>query len=121
MFACASQDGIVSIWDRKFARTATAATNSGKLQTLKTSRIGSPYGAARTVKFSPLGTGVDLLMFTEQKEYIHVVDARNFEQTQILSIGEHDGVREPDIGGACFSPDGKSIIVGSERAIWQWV
>lgn len=120
MFAVASQDGIVSIWDRRFARTATPATNSGRVQILKTSRIGSRYGAARLVKFSQ--GPVDLLMFTEQKEYVHVVDARTFEKTQILNVGEHeDGVREPDIGGACFSPDGKSIVVGTERALWQWV
>jgi hypothetical protein len=120
MFAVASQDGIVSIWDRRFARTATAAAPSGKLKTLKTARAGSPYGAARVVKFSqgPL----DLLMFTEQKENIHVVDARTFEKTQILSVGEPgDGPRDADVAGACFAPDGKSIIVGTERAIWQWV
>jgi WD40 repeat protein len=120
MFAVASQDGTVSIWDRRFARTATPATNSGKLKSLKTTRVGSPYGAARLVKFSQ--GPVDLLMFTEQKEFIHVVDARTFEKTQILSLGDYeDGIREPDIGGACFSPDGKSIVVGTERAIWQWV
>ena len=61
-------------------------------------------------------------MFTEQREYVHLVDARTFEKTQILSFGEQDdNIREPDIGGACFASDGKSVIVGSERAIWQWV
>lgn len=61
-------------------------------------------------------------MFTEQKEYVHLVDARTFEKTQILSIGEpEDGIRDPDIGGACFSPDGKSVVVGGERSICQWV
>jgi WD40 repeat protein len=120
MFAVASQDGFVSVWDRRFARTATASFSSGKLKTMKTTRAGSPYGAARLVRFSqgPL----DLLMFTEQREYVHLVDARTFEKTQILSFGEQDdNIREPDIGGACFSSDGKSVIVGSERAVWQWV
>ena len=124
MFAVASQDGVISVWDRRFARNATpessSSSSSGKLKTLKTTRAGSPYGAARCVKFSqgPL----DLLMFTEQKEYVHLVDARTFDKTQILSLGElEDGVREPDIGGACFSSDCKSVLVGSERAIWQWV
>jgi hypothetical protein len=119
MFAVASQDGIVSIWDRRFARTATAANTSGKLKTLKTTRAGSLNGAARVVKFSqgPL----DLLMFTEQKEYIHLVDARTFEKTQILTVGDPgDRPNDPDIGGACFSMDGKSVIVGTDRAIWQW-
>jgi WD40 repeat protein len=120
MFAVASQDGIVSIWDRRFARTATPAASSGKLKTLKTTRVGSPYGAARLVKFSD--GAIDLLMFAEQKEFVHLVDARTFDKTQILSVTEHDdGIREPDIGGACFAPDGKSIVVGSERAIWHWV
>lgn len=61
-------------------------------------------------------------MFTEQKEYVHLVDARTFDKTQTLSFGQHgDGAREPDIGGACFSIDGKSVLVGTERAIQQWV
>ena len=61
-------------------------------------------------------------MFTEQKEYVHLVDARTFEKTQILCVGEPDDVgREIDLGGASFAPDGKSVIVGSERAMWQWV
>ena len=61
-------------------------------------------------------------MFTEQREYVHLLDARTFDRTEILSVGEHDdGSREPEIGGACFAPDGRSIIVGSERAIWVWV
>ena len=120
MFAVASQDGVVSVWDRRFARNATPTTSSGKLKTLKTTRTGSPYGAARLVKFSQ--GPVDLLMFTEQKEYVHLVDARTFEKTQILSLGEpEDGIRDPDIGGACFSPDGKSVVVGGERSICQWV
>jgi WD40 repeat protein len=120
MFAVASQDGVVSVWDRRFARTATPATSSGKLKTLKTTRMGSPYGAARLVKFSQ--GPVDLLMFTEQKEYVHLVDARTFEKTQILNVGEpEDGIRDPDIGGACFSPDGKSVVVGGERSVCQWV
>ena len=120
MFAVASQDGIVSIWDRRFARTATPATNSGKLKTLKTTRVGYPYGAARLVKFSQ--GPIDLLMFTEQREFIHVVDARTFEKTQILSVGEHeDSLKDSDIAGACFSADGKNIIVGIERGILQWV
>src|SRR5204863_5662545 len=101
-----------SIWDRRFARTATPVTNTGKLKELKTTRAGSAYGAARLVKFSQ--GPIDLLIFTEHTKYIHVVDARNFEETQILSIAEQDGVREPDIAGACFTPDGKNIIVGGD-------
>ena len=110
----------MSVWDRRFARTATIASDAGKLKTLKTSRAGSPYGAARCVKFSqgPL----DLMLFTEQKEYVHLVDARTFERTEVLSLGEPaDGSRELDVGGACFSSDGKSVVVGSDKSIWQWV
>jgi len=120
MFAVASQDGIVSVWDRRFARTATPASSSGKLATLKTTRVGNSYGAARLVKFSQ--GPVDLLMFTEQKEYVHLVDARTFDKTQILNLSEEDeSLREVDIAGACFSADAKSVFVGTQRALWQWV
>jgi WD40 repeat protein len=87
MFAVASQDGIVSVWDRRFARTATPASSSGKLATLKTTRVGNSYGAARLVKFSQ---------------------------------GD-ESLREVDIAGACFSADAKSVFVGTQRALWQWV
>lgn len=86
---------------------------------MKTARAGSPYGAARLVKFSD--GQLDLMMFTEQKEYVHLVDARTFEKTQILSVGDAGDLREPDLGGAAFAPDGKSVIIGSDRAMWQWV
>ena len=120
MFAVAAQDGVVTVWDRRFARNASSLQSSGKLKILKTTRTGFPYGAARVVKFSQ--GPIDLLMFTEHSGFIHLVDARNFEKTQILSATGHDeGAREPDIGGACFSPDGKSILVGTDRAIFQWV
>jgi len=119
MFAVASQDGVVTVWDRRFARNANALNPSGNLKTLKTTRPTSQYGAARTVKFS---TGpLDLLMFTEHNSFIHLVDARTFEKTQILSVVEAgEGPREAEVQGACFASDGKSIIVGCERAIWQW-
>lgn len=120
MFAVASQDGIVSVWDRRYARDATPLNDSGKLKVLKTTRAGFPYGAARLVKFSQ--GPIDLLMFTEQKDNIHLVDARTFEKSQVLKLGEQEGgIREPDIAGACFAEDGKSVVVGTERGIWQWV
>lgn len=120
MFAVASQDGIISIWDRRFARNATPINLTGKLASLKTSRPGSMNGASRCVAFSE--GPIDLIMFTEQKEYVHLVDARTFEKRQILKLGEmDDSTREPDIGGACFSPDGKSVVVANERTIFQWV
>jgi len=120
MFAVASQDGVISVWDRRFARTATAINLTGKLAALKTSRPGTLNGASRCVAFSE--GPIDLIMFTEQKEYVHLVDARTFEKRQILKLGEsEDSTREPDIGGACFSPDGKSFVVANERTVYQWV
>ena len=120
MFAVASQDGVISLWDRRFARNATPLNTTGKLTALKTSRPGTLNGASRCVAFSE--GPIDLIMFTEQKEYVHLVDARTFEKRQILTLGEtEDTSREPDIGGACFSPDGKSVVVANERTIYQWV
>jgi WD40 repeat protein len=120
IFAVASGNGIISIWDRRFARNVTPLSRTGRLAALKTSRPGLSTGASRCVTFSE--GPIDLIMFTEQKDYVHLVDARTFEKRQILRLGEmEDTSREPDIGGACFSPDGKNVIIANERTIFQWV
>ncbi|KAM0753212.1 hypothetical protein T439DRAFT_323847 [Meredithblackwellia eburnea MCA 4105] len=94
-FAVASQDGYVHLFDvRNLPSAPSSSPNYGfggasarRLRSLKTSQSG-PAGAARKVKFSPsgMGLGSELLAFTEHRSKIHVVDARTFDEVQVLSI-----------------------------------
>ncbi|GAA5938901.1 uncharacterized protein JCM15063_004902 [Sporobolomyces koalae] len=89
-FVIGSQDGVVSIYDHRQLGSGELATSTipRTVATLKTTQNG-PAGAVRKVKFSPGGRGkLDgaLLAFTEHRNRIHLVDARNFEHSQILEI-----------------------------------
>ncbi|GAA6016029.1 hypothetical protein JCM8202_005386 [Rhodotorula sphaerocarpa] len=95
-FAVASQDGFVHVFDirslpscsRPASPTLRAASSSPrKVAELKTTQSG-PAGAARKVKFSPGGRKLDggLLAFTEHRNRVHIVDARNFETYQVLDV-----------------------------------
>lgn len=75
-FAVASQDGIVSVWDVR---------SSKKIAALQTTQFSDLYGAgaARVVKWSPRG---DVLAFSEQQNYIHIVDTISFEIVQRIRL-----------------------------------
>lgn len=75
-FAVASQDGIVSVWDVR---------SSKKIATLQTTQFSDLYGAgaARVVKWSPRG---DVLAFSEQQNYVHIVDTISFEIVQRIRL-----------------------------------
>lgn len=75
-FAVASQDGIVSIWDVR---------SSKKIASLQTTQFSDLYGAgaARVVKWSPKG---DVLAFSEQQNYVHIVDTISFEVLQRIRL-----------------------------------
>ncbi|PWN33315.1 WD40 repeat-like protein, partial [Meira miltonrushii] len=75
-FAVASQDGIVSVWDVR---------SSKKIAALQTTQFSDLYGAgaARVVKWSPRG---DVLAFSEQQNYIHIVDTITFEIVQRIRL-----------------------------------
>lgn len=84
-FAGASQDGSVSIWDRRsFKRIARIKTGC----------------SCRCVKFSP--SPMDLVAFSEDRGVCHLVDTRNMSTRQTLKI---DIPENPEITGICFSPE----------------
>lgn len=73
-FAIASQDGSVTIFDRRYLQPVKRFHSYQR----------GPAGAARVVKYSP-GPN-ELLAFTEQKNYIHVIDARTYEFSEAIYI-----------------------------------
>lgn len=98
-FAVASQDGLVCIWDRRQKRSVA------KL---------SCQSAARCVKFSP--NPLDLLAFTEHRNYLHLVDCRMWQNRQVIKVRD-DINQEVDICGFDFSPCGSTLYIGTEDSI----
>ncbi|KAI9359547.1 WD40-repeat-containing domain protein, partial [Zopfochytrium polystomum] len=106
--AVASQDGFVSVWDiRSSEKLAKFGSKQG--------RQGS--GACRCVKFSPSGA-VDLMIYSEHESHVNVVDARTFNERQVLRVGQPN--TDANISGICFSPDSKVIFVGMDNAVFEY-
>jgi WD40 repeat protein len=99
-FAVASQDGFVSIWDVR---------SSEKLVRLGAKQNPQVKGACRSVKFTSSGS-IDLLMYSEHVSYINVVDARSFNERQVIRVAPPN--TDQHIAGITFSPDSKSAFVG---------
>lgn len=86
-FAAASQCGTVRIWDKRSCK-------------LVASFLSEQGQACRNIKFS--AAPMDLLAFTEEKRYCHLIDARKMSQRQLLCIDPNIG---HDISGLAFSPN----------------
>ncbi len=98
-FAVASQDGLVCVWDRRQSQAVA------KLPC---------QSAARCVKFSP--NPLDLLAFTEHRNYLHLVDCRMWSNRQVIKVRD-EGTQEVDICGFDFSPCGSTLYIGTEDSI----
>lgn len=106
-FAVGCQDGFTCVWDVR---------RSKKLAQLQ-SQQSNGRGAIRSVKFSQSGS-VDLLAFTEHTSFVNVVDTRTLETRDILRIGTPTS--ELNLTGLAFSPDSRSIFVGTEQVILEY-
>ena len=95
--ATASEDRGVRIWDaRKWV------DSNGKGNPLCILR--SELATARSLHFSPLGSGKPVLVACEEADYINIIDAQMFSDNQRLDvIGE--------LGGASFTNEGQDLNV----------
>lgn len=106
-FAVASQDGFVFVWDIR---------SQHQLACFPAYQQGT-HGACRKVQFSPSAT-MDLLLFSEHMNYIHIVDARTFEQRQAIRVSNE--LEERNINGITFSPDSRSVYVALDKQIVEY-
>ncbi|KAF8949941.1 hypothetical protein BGZ46_004835 [Entomortierella lignicola] len=104
-FAVASQDGFVSVWDIR---------HSEKICKLGSKQQPQTKGATRCVKFSSSGS-IDLLMFSEHVSYINLVDARTFNDRQVVRVASPNN--DEHISGIAISPDSKVCFVGMEHSV----
>lgn len=91
------QDMAVKIWDAR--RWCNSSGVSTPLCTVRTKMAG-----ARSLRFSPLGSGPPVLVAAEEADFINVIDAKMFHYKQEIDIfGE--------IGGIAFANDGQDLNV----------
>lgn len=133
-FAIGCQDGYVCVWDIR---------SSKKLAQIPSSQQGTGNGgrgAVRSVRFSQSGS-IDLLAFSEHCSMFNVVDCRNFDEVDTVRVGLSPSLpasspssstttststsdtynyTENNITGLTFSPDNRSIFVGTEGCIWEY-
>ncbi|KAJ9114617.1 hypothetical protein QFC22_005490 [Naganishia vaughanmartiniae] len=151
-FAVASQDGVVTVWDHRssdpLAKLHTRTRHDiGRFDYEDTyywrsaAADGSRRDPARVVKFSPPGSDRDLLVFSEEGEAIHVVDARTFDvqaRLELPIISREERLRNahhpsysptrrvgPDggrigIAGIDFDPTGDFLYAGTEAVMVEY-
>ena len=96
--ATGNQDMLIKIWD---ARMWTDQNGIGKpLET-----IAATIAGARSLKFSPLGSGKRVLVAAEAADLISIINAETYASKQTLDVfGE--------IAGVDFTPDGQTLFIG---------
>ncbi|KAF9764870.1 hypothetical protein NGRA_0197 [Nosema granulosis] len=102
VFAVATQDGYVCLWDIR---------SDEKLHVLASKQSDSHKGAVRNVFFS-VKFSLDLLCFTEQFSYFTVFDSRTFLKKQVLNV-----FNEVQITGSAFLEEQSKIFVSSDTNI----
>jgi WD40 repeat protein len=91
--ATANQDMQIRIYDARYLKRAVA-------------EIASEMGGARSLHFSPVGSGKRVLVAAEPADIVSIIDARDFQSKQQFDFfGE--------IAGAAFDPDGNKLYVAN--------
>lgn len=95
--ATAAQDRCIRIWDAR--RLCNSSGESTPVCSLRTE-----MGAARSLKFSPLGSGRPVLVAVEEVDYINIIDAHDFASKQTIDVfGE--------MGAATFTNEGQNLNI----------
>lgn len=114
LFAVASQDSSLSVFDVRYLRTPMLT---------KTSSRPDPNGSIRSCHFTPPNGGpLDLLLYSEGFSYSHLLDLRTGKDVELVLPSE-DRFFSPasqDIFGSCFADDGSSVYVASATHLYEW-
>ncbi|CAK7263519.1 hypothetical protein SEPCBS119000_000531 [Sporothrix epigloea] len=102
--ATGHQDRAIKIWDSR--KTCSASGVWTPIATLRTS-----MASARSLHFSPAGSGKRLLVAAEEADMINIIDAQTFQKRQAFDLfGELAGVTFTDNGQDLFA-----LCTDSER------
>lgn len=90
--ATGNQDRSIRIWDaRKWKNSRGESTSVAVVRT--------EMAGARSLRFSPLGSGKRILVAAEEADYVNLIDAQTFKTRQTIDIfGELGGVAFADAG-----------------------
>jgi WD40 repeat protein len=95
--ATAFQDKTVKIWDAR--RFTDSAGNAAPVCTIRSEMAG-----ARSLRFSPIGSGKRVLVAAEEADFINIIDAQTFRSKQTIDVfGE--------LGGISFENGGQDLMV----------
>ncbi|RYP65944.1 hypothetical protein DL769_006171 [Monosporascus sp. CRB-8-3] len=95
--ATGNQDKTIRLWDARKWRN-----NSGQSKPIAVIR--TEMSGARSLRFSPLGSGKRVLVAAEEADFIHAIDAQTLRTKQTFDIfGE--------LGGISFGNDGQDLMV----------
>ncbi|KAI6093723.1 YVTN repeat-like/Quino protein amine dehydrogenase [Hypoxylon rubiginosum] len=94
--ATGNQDRSIRIWDaRKWKNSKGESTSVAIVRT--------EMAGARSLRFSPLGSGKRILVAAEEADFVNLIDAQTFNTRQTVDIfGE--------IGGVAFADGGNDLI-----------
>ena len=91
------QDMMIKIWDAR--RWTDSNGNAAPLSTIRANMAG-----ARSLRFSPLGSGKPVLIAAEEADFLNMIDAETYSSRQVVDIfGE--------IGGIDFVNAGRDLMV----------
>ncbi|KAI0965714.1 WD40 repeat-like protein [Xylaria arbuscula] len=101
--ATANEDQSIRIWDaRKWRNSKGEATSIATIR--------SEMACARSLRFSPLGSGKPLLLAAETADVINLIDAQTFDSKQTIDIfGE--------LAGVSFTGAGQEIVALSSDPV----
>eukprot|EP00127_Corallochytrium_limacisporum_P006013 Clim_evm2s216 gene=Clim_evmTU2s216 len=102
--AIAGQDGHLTVFDvRKLDKP---------MVNLASKQFPGVKGAVRSVKYSPKGSAMDLLAFSEHTTYIHLLDARTYSEEQIIRVCP-EGI-DVHIAGIAWLGKGDALVTGMD-------
>ncbi|KAI1739356.1 quinon protein alcohol dehydrogenase-like superfamily [Xylaria scruposa] len=101
--ATANQDKSIRIWDaRKWKNSRGESTSVSVIRT--------EMAGARSLRFSPLGSGKRLLLAAEEADVINIIDAQTFNAKQTIDVfGE--------LAGVSFASAGQEIVALSSDPV----
>ncbi|KAJ1966743.1 hypothetical protein IWQ62_002282 [Dispira parvispora] len=105
-FAVATNYGYVDVWDIRSTK---------KLHQVASTQHPGKEGSCRVVKFAPSYVA-DMLVFSEQSNFVNVVDTRTFGEVQRIPVTD----RGHKITGFTFSPEGSELYVGLANRLLQF-
>lgn len=95
--ATGNQDKTVRLWDARKWRNSRGQSNP--IAVVRTFMSG-----ARSLRFSPLGSGKRVLVAAEEADFVHAIDAQTLNTKQTFDVfGE--------LGGLSFANDGQDLLV----------